>query len=172
MRTKNFTHFPILSLQPDVIQEAADKYASLIFELNLEFENRFKKHHVLFWAFATPFVVDVNLLPGRLQIEHFEMCWDTQLKEKFLHVCLEELYKTYFDKNKYPAIYKHALSWFRYLETFMHVNSFSHIKPIKSQVRTRITDVHLGNCVRVATTSVEINFDALSPANQSQTSSF
>ena len=77
LRTKNFTHFPVtLSLQSDVTQEGADKYASLISDFNLEFENRvqdFKKHHVLFCAFATPFAVDMNLLPGRLQMEHCEM---------------------------------------------------------------------------------------------------
>jgi hypothetical protein len=43
-------------------------------------------------------------------------------------------------------------------------------KHSKSQVRTRITDVHLENCLRVVTTSVEINIDALSSAKQSQTS--
>jgi hypothetical protein len=43
-------------------------------------------------------------------------------------------------------------------------------KHIKSQVRTWITDVHLENCLRVATTSVEMNIDALSFAKQSQTS--
>ena len=66
---KKLTQFPTLSLQSDVTQEAADKYASLISDLNLKFENRFqdfKKHHVLFRAFATPFAVDVNLLPRRL----------------------------------------------------------------------------------------------------------
>ena len=111
MRTKNFTHFPTLSLQSDVTQETADKYASLTSDLNLEFENQFqdfKKHYVLFCAFATPFAVDVDLLPGRLQIEHCEML--CQLKEKFHQVGLEEFYKTYLDKDKYPAFYKHALS--------------------------------------------------------------
>jgi hypothetical protein len=111
--TKIFTHFPTLLLQPDVTQGAADKYASLISDLNLEFENRFqdfKKHRVLFAAFATPFSVDVNLLPGILQMEHCEMCCDAQLKEKFHQVGLEEFYKTYLDKEKYPAFYKHALS--------------------------------------------------------------
>ena len=35
------------------------------------------------------------------------------------------------------------------------------MKLIKSQVRSRITDVHLENSLRVATTSDEINFNAL-----------
>ena len=44
-------------------------------------------------------------------MEHCEMCCDAQLKEKFHQVRLEELYKTYLDKDKkYPAFYKHALS--------------------------------------------------------------
>ena len=103
LRTKNFTHFPTLSLQSDVPQEAVDKYASLISDLNLEFENQFqdfKKHYVLFWAFATPFAVDVNLLARRLPMEHCEMCGDTQLKEKFDQVGLEDFYETYLDKDK------------------------------------------------------------------------
>ena len=49
-------------------------------------------------------------LPGWLQMEHCEICFDTQQKEKFHQVGLEELYKTYLDKDKYPAFYKHALS--------------------------------------------------------------
>ena len=38
------------------------------------------------------------------------MCCDTQLKKKFHQVGLEEFYKTYLDKDKYPAFYKHGLS--------------------------------------------------------------
>ena len=38
------------------------------------------------------------------------MCCDTQLKEKFNKVGLKEFYKSYLDKEKYPAFYKHALA--------------------------------------------------------------
>ena len=113
LRTKNFTHFPTLSLQSNVPQETDDKYAYLISDLNLEQENRFqdfKKHQVLFWAFTTPFAVDVNLLPGRLQMEHCDKCCGTQIKKKFHQVGLEEFYKTFLDKNKDPVFYKHSLS--------------------------------------------------------------
>ena len=44
------------------------------------------------------------------------------------------------------------------------------MKHIKSQVTTRITDFHLENCLCVATTSAEINFDALSSPKQSDVS--
>ena len=47
-----------------------------------------------------------NLILGRLQIEHDEMCCDSQLN---VQVGLKVFYKTYLDKDKYPAIYKHAL---------------------------------------------------------------
>lgn len=174
LRTNNFMHFPTLLLQPDVTQMAADKYALLISDLNLEFENRFqdfKKHRVLFAAFATPFSVDVNLLPGYLQMEHCEMCCDAQLKEKFNQVSLKEFYKTYWDKQKYSAFYKHALSM---ISLFGNTNTceqlFSRMKHIKSQIRTRITDEHLENCLRVATTSIFINIDELSTDKQNQTS--
>lgn len=36
---KHFTHFPTLPLQLDITQETADKHASLISDLNIEFEN-------------------------------------------------------------------------------------------------------------------------------------
>lgn len=42
LRTKNFTHFLTLSLQQDVTQEAAYKYASLLSDLKIEFETRFQ----------------------------------------------------------------------------------------------------------------------------------
>ena len=110
LRTNNFTQFFALSLQSDVIHTRG----------NLKIENRFqsfKKHYVLFGAFASPFAVYVNLLPGRLQIEHCEMCRDIQLREKFHQVGLEEPYKTYLDKDKFPTFYKHGLSMVCYLET-------------------------------------------------------
>lgn len=42
LRTKNFTHFLTLSLQQDVTQEVAYKYASLLSDLKIEFETRFQ----------------------------------------------------------------------------------------------------------------------------------
>lgn len=174
LQKKNFTHFPTLSEQPDVTQTAADKYASLISNLNLEFQTRFQdfeKHRVLFSAFATPFTVDVNSLPGTLQMESCEIRCDAQLKEKFHQVGLEEFYKTYLDKEKYPAIYKHALAMISLFgNTYVCEQLFSRMKHIKSKERTRITDEHLENCLRLATTSVEIDINELSSAKQSQTS--
>ena len=108
LKTKNFTHIPTLSLQSDVTQEVAGKC------LNLEFENRFqnfKKHHVLFWAFASPLAVEVNLLATRLQMEHCEMCCDTQLKENSN--------KLVWKKDKFLRFTNMLCRWFRYLETLM-----------------------------------------------------
>ncbi|XP_063989608.1 general transcription factor II-I repeat domain-containing protein 2-like [Diachasmimorpha longicaudata] len=112
LRTKNFTHFPTLSEQPDITSETAAEYASLTSDLKNEFESRFqdfKKYRLFFSAFATPFSTDVSSLPAHLQMECCEMQCDSQLKEKFNQVGLEEFYKDYFDKEKYPAFYKHAL---------------------------------------------------------------
>ena len=99
---------------------------------------------MLFAAFATPFSIDVNLLPANLQMEHCKMCCDAQLKEKFLQVGLEDFYKTYLDKEKYPTFHKHALLMISLFgNTYSCEQLFSRMKHIKSQVRTRITDVHL-----------------------------
>ena len=52
------------------------------------------------------------------------MCCDAQLKEKFLQVGLEDFYKTYLDKEKYPTFHKHALLMISCLETLIRVNSY------------------------------------------------
>ncbi|VEN48298.1 unnamed protein product [Callosobruchus maculatus] len=94
--TNNLTHFPTLSKQPDITLATTARYASLISDLKLEFENRFqdfKKHHILFSAFATPFSTDIGSLPGYLQMECCEMQCDAQLKEKLHQVGLEDFYR-------------------------------------------------------------------------------
>lgn len=125
LRPKNFTHFPILTLQQDITQKAANKYTSSTSHLNLEFENRFqyfKETSCAFCASAMPFAVDVSLLPWRLQMELCEMCCDTELKEQFHQVSLEDFCKMYLDKDKYSAfqqtcsvdgfaIWKHLCVW-------------------------------------------------------------
>ena len=68
-------------------------------------------------------------------MEHCEICFDTQQKEKFHQVGLEELYKTYLDKDKYPAFYKHALSMVSLFENTYRMRHKPRIDTGLSKVR-------------------------------------
>ena len=62
------------------------KYAASPFNVIQEFENRFQDFHEnnqYFAIFATPFSVDINMLPANFQMECIELRSDIQLKEKF-----------------------------------------------------------------------------------------
>ncbi|XP_075053814.1 general transcription factor II-I repeat domain-containing protein 2-like [Mixophyes fleayi] len=88
IKANNFMHFSTLAKHGPVNTE---KYAALLFDLVQEFENRFqdfRKNQSFFLIFATPFSVDINILPGNLQMECIELQCDIQLKEKFEHVSL------------------------------------------------------------------------------------
>lgn len=173
MKNKKFSHFPTLAGE-EVTQAMADKYAALISSLKTEFDNRFqdfKSQKNLLSVFATPFSVEIHSLPDDLQMEICDLQCDTQMKDKFFAVPLEEFYRKYIDEHKYATIYNHALRMISLFgNTYTCEQLFSRMKYIKSQQRTRITDDHLENCLRIATTSISVNIDNLSSSKQSQSS--
>ena len=88
VKANNFMHFDTLAKHGPVNNE---KYAALLFDLIQEFENRFqdfRKNHQSFGIFATPFSVDINILPANFQMECIELQSDIQLKEKCDRVSL------------------------------------------------------------------------------------
>lgn len=83
-----------------------------LIDLLQEFETRYQnfwKNNQYFVIFATPFSVDINILPENFQIEYIELQSDIELKEKFHNASLLEFYKNYLPKNKCPSFHNHAL---------------------------------------------------------------
>ena len=111
------------------------------------------------------------MLPANFQMECTELQSDVQLKEEFDHVSLLDFYRYYLPKDKYPLLHNHALfmsSLFGH--TYICKQLFSRIKHIKSKIRTKISDEHLENLLRTATTSMKPDTDVLVSQIQCQTS--
>ena len=141
------------------------KYVILLSDLIEEFENRFEdfvKNDQLFCIFATPFSVDIHLLPGKFQMECIELQCEIQLKDKFNHVSLLDFYKIYLPRDKYPTLHNHALFMTSLFgSTYICEQLFSRMKHTKSKNRSKISDEHLENSLRIATTSIEPNIDGI-----------
>jgi hypothetical protein len=74
-------------------------------------------------------------------------------------------------KEQYPLLTACALSVSAYFgSTYLCEMAFSQMKIIKSKYRSRLTDRHLTDCLRLAVCSYEPDFKALTDSIQSQPS--
>ncbi|XP_029656654.1 uncharacterized protein LOC115230655 [Octopus sinensis] len=77
----------------------------------------------------------------------------------------------FMSQEKYPILidsYQRILSCFG--STYLSETSFSSMKMIKSQYRTRLTDDHLGDCMRIAISLYEPEFEIIASELQCQKS--
>lgn len=167
----NFMHFDCLAKYTPVRSE---RYASFLSILIEEFESRFqdfRENHALFSIFATPFSVDINTIPAIFQMECSELQSDIQLREKFNSVSLLDFYKLYLPKDKYPSLHNQAVFMTSLFgSTYICEQLFSRMKYTKSKTRSKISDEHLENSLRIATTSMEPDIEALVCEKQCQIS--
>ena len=120
--------------------------------------------------FARPFSVSVEKVLDEIQMELIELQCNTTLKDKF-NVGLLEFYSKYISTTEFPKIRQHALRMTSLFgTTYLCEQLFSRMKIVKSKARTRITDAHLENSLRIATTSLKPNIDKLVKSKQCQTS--
>ena len=134
----------------------SEKYAVLLSILIKEFENRlhnsWKKHH-FGGIIATPFSVDINTLPANFQMECIELQSDIQLKLKFDHVSLLDIYKPSLTREKYPSLHNHTLFMPWLFGTC--VNAYpGWMKYTKSKISSKISAEHLESSLRIATTAI------------------
>ncbi|GFW17892.1 general transcription factor II-I repeat domain-containing protein 2A [Trichonephila clavipes] len=100
-------------------------------------------------------------------MEFIELQSDIQLKEKFGNVSLLAFYKDYLPRDKYPNFHNHALLMsLASGSTNICEQLFSRMKHAKKQTttkkeRTKITEKHLENALRIAASSIEPDIDLL-----------
>lgn len=171
LKNKNFTHFTTLNEHGG---SNINKYADLIGLLIKNFESKFqdfKESEIDYKIFATPFSVDINILPENLQLECIDLQADLQLKEKFFNIPLLTFYKFHLPEEKFPELHKHALfitSLFG--STYVCEQFFSRMKLTKNKLRTRIDDENLESTLRIACTSIEPDIEKLVQGKQHQQS--
>ncbi|CAK9816439.1 General transcription factor II-I repeat domain-containing protein 2 [Anthophora plagiata] len=96
---------------------------------------------------------------------------DTDLRNKFQNVDIHNFYQNYMTLEKFPrsgAYAKQIMTLFG--STNVCEQLFSAMKIIKSDHRSRLNDVRLESCVRVAVSSISANIDQLMAKKQCQIS--
>ena len=95
-------------------------------------------------------------------MECVELHSDMQLKETFWNVSILNFYKLCLPRDQYPNLHNHALFMcLAFGSTYICQQLFSRMKHRKSKNRTKITDKHLENSLRILTSSIEPDIDLL-----------
>ena len=83
----------------------------------------------------------------------------------------QDFWSVYVSREKYPLIVSCALKLHAYFgSTYLCEMAFSQMKIIKSKFRTRMTDAHLNDALRLAISNYEPDFKMLANNVQSQQS--
>ena len=156
----NFAHFPLLSERREHALSRCLTYKRVLTDLNLEFEERFadfKEIEPRMQLFSSPFTVDVATTSSALQMELIDLKCSTDLKNKFDGTDLARFYR-YLPVAKYPGLHENAIQMLSVFgSTYICEQYFSRMKAIKSETRSRLTQVHLTSTSRIATTSLKVN---------------
>ena len=123
-----------------------------------------------FKLFASPFEVEVETAPEELQMELTELQGSSELKLKYRDNDIIQFYKLYLmDDGSYPGLVQHAKEMCcMFGSTYLCESLFSKMKHTKSRLRSRMTDQHLEDNLRLPTSSIEPNIENLSKGMQHQ----
>ena len=144
--------------QPDF-----SEYAENLKEIESEFMDRFKDFDILQTSvllFTSPLTVDVEIMPHEPEIS-LELC-DLQA-DPFLKA-RQETGKDFFKlpKNRFPHLRRFGpkmTSMFG--STLICECTFSVLNRIKTNIRSRLSDESLKHLLRLATTNIAVDIDAL-----------
>lgn len=165
----NTTHFPSLqeimtSFPVNNISAQMRRYAANISSLAEEFQQRFKDFAAIekeITLFSSPFSVDPNGVPDHLQLELIELQCDTECHSRHQQLPLVNFYRQ-LGKDRFQEIRtfaKKMLSLFG--STYSCEKTFSVMNSNKNRVRTRLSDSHLRDILRIKTTVFEPDLPCL-----------
>ena len=154
---KDLSHFPIMAHMN--CKEYAPNFVKCISELQNTFSERFydfrlQERNINF--VTKPFFVEAEDAPTELQLELIDMQCDEFIKKKFGEISVDEFYRKYVHSEKFSKLKKNAariISLFG--STYVCEQMFSRMKHVKNKIRSSITDGHLEQCMRLATTSLD-----------------
>ena len=139
-----------------------------------EFESRFqdfKKAKIDLAMFSDPFTVNAETAQQELQFELLDLQSNSELKTPHRENSLLDFYRKYLSLGNYPALSKHAMVYFSLFgSTYRCEQFFSQMKTVKNDRRQRLTDNHLADVLRVATSTIEVDIDSIVKSKQTQTS--
>ena len=149
------SHFPCLKeISQNSCHSNFESYKTKLAHLLNEFEQRFTIFTELdkeFKIFTSPFTVEPLDVPIDLQLEIIDLQCNSSLKEKFFSNDLKKFYQ-YLSPN-YPKLTSFAakiLSMFG--TTYLCEQLFSIMSLKKNKIRSRLTNQHLNNILKVVST--------------------
>ena len=144
-------------------------YADELILINKEFSSRFqdfRSQETNLLIFSSPFDINVDQPPEELQMELIELQGNEDLKREMRDCSLLEFYKN-LPKEAFPSIIDFArkkMSLFG--STYICEQLFTKMKYAKSKTKSRLTDNHLENNLRVAASSISPNIETLVKKHQ------
>ncbi|XP_059845272.1 general transcription factor II-I repeat domain-containing protein 2-like [Hypanus sabinus] len=167
---KLFTHFPTLA----TLEEAGTnlkKYCESLDALHREFCRRFSDFEKIdksLQLVACPLSQDPKTAPEELQLELIDLQSDPVLKEKFNSLKLNDFYAS-LGKEVFPNLRRTAQKMLALFgSTYLCEQVFSVMNINKACHRSKLTDQHLRSTLRIATTKLNPDFDALAKKGDQQ----
>ena len=117
------------------------------------------------------FTVNAETAQEEFQFELLGLQSNSELKTAHRENSLLEFYRKYCSLGNYPALSKHAMVYFSLFgSTYRCEQFFSQMKYVKNDRRQRVTDKHLSDVLRVATSTIEVDIDSIVKSKQTQSS--
>ncbi len=162
--TGNFDHFPCLKcLKEDGVDLDGVKYSSEVDKLKKEFDSRFKEFYAqekYFELISMPFGIDPETVESSLQMELIELQCNMDLKAQFSSKSLIDFYKTALPHSQFPNLSKCAQKFLvLFGSTYICEQFFSKMKLTKSKQRSCLTDRHLIDSLRIASSNLNPDID-------------
>uniref|UniRef100_A0A669BDA4 SPIN-DOC-like zinc-finger domain-containing protein n=1 Tax=Oreochromis niloticus TaxID=8128 RepID=A0A669BDA4_ORENI len=157
------THLPTLK---EAIPNAnhLHKYSATLEVLHAEFSRRFQDFKALeneMDMVSSPFTCSVDNASSDVQMELIDLQSDTLLAEHFRSVSLLDFYSSLKEEN-FPHLRNHAQRILvLFGSTYVCEQTFSVMKFNKSKHRSSVTDDHLSAVLRIATSDIQPDFNAL-----------
>ena len=147
-----------------------EKYNEGLVTLQSGFTNRFcdfQKHETVIRLFENPFVVLPTNVDSCFQLELIELQASLKWQDLYKECKVAEFYLRIpddFAKLKENA----AIMLTVFGSTYVCEQTFSRMKIVKSKIRSRLTDKHLHDILRMSVTNFNVNFDVLCKNIQQQ----
>ncbi|XP_071059413.1 general transcription factor II-I repeat domain-containing protein 2B-like [Pseudochaenichthys georgianus] len=145
------------------------RYSSMLGALHGEFSRRFKDLRKIedeMQLVSSPFTCSVDNAPSDVQLELIDLQSDAVLAEHFKSASLLDFYSSLKEEN-FPNMRRHAQKMLvLFGSTYICEQTFSIMKFQKSRYRSSLTDDHLSAVLRISTSDIQPDFDALVKAQQ------
>lgn len=168
-----YTHFKSLSAREDNELDN-EKYSGILKQLHDEFNRRFaqfRETEKLIKIFENPLNVTPSEAPEDFQLELIDIQNDVRVKTHYANHDLLDFYKNFLPRVTYPQLYNHGLRMASLFgSTYLCEQFFSKMKYTKSKYRTRLTDKHLTQELRLSSSSIRPNIARILASKQCQIS--